>query len=195
MRTRRWKDSIAGLLTGAVLLAVPVLAILYLSPVVFGSVLATATPSVADSRQDSDDGLLRVAAVTPSAEVATEEQADLRDWTDTFGRQGLSGFGGSMWQGWNRWGGGSGWGQNFGFMPWFNSGWGGSGWGGSGWGNSGWGNSGWGGWGGGRGGSGWGNFGWGGWGGGSVTIIRITIVIVNVASVSQFSSQEFTIRF
>jgi len=88
MPTRKWTQSIASLFTSAVLLAVPILAVLYLSPFVLGSTQAE-VPAVVDASPTAKttaggaDGLLRLAQANPEGEREESAAEVLAAWTYT----------------------------------------------------------------------------------------------------------------
>src|SRR4051812_45426943 len=108
MSTRRLKDRLAAVLAGAVFLAVPVLALLFLSPVVLGSVLADTQAVVDNPAASVSDGLVRLSPAMSKEAGVQSEQGELRDWTETASPWDMFGF--SPWQGWNRWNNGWGFG-------------------------------------------------------------------------------------
>jgi hypothetical protein len=83
MRTRKWTQSIASVLTSGVLLAVPLLAVLYLSPFALGSQVESSAVSTAKAEAGAEEGLLRLAQAKPEAEREESAAEVLGNWTYT----------------------------------------------------------------------------------------------------------------
>jgi len=85
MKTRKWKEGGAALLSGTVLLAVPVLAVLFFSSNVLGGISAgPSSDEPAAVAKAPDDGLLRVASLSPGEKRTVPQGNDeLRNWADT----------------------------------------------------------------------------------------------------------------